>query len=608
MDKTNDVNLGTANSFVACRGGASALGRELLHEGRRKCLSGILMFSLLAGSSAMLSGCSDKTGESDSPDMLPEHVFLSDGKGEVRIYNTRSHESVCLTIGADAKFSPVCDNAFWVKTGDMTVLYKISSKEAKPASSTVYSEVTAFVAGCALAGDRTQPIQIIDTDGNTVATLPDNVEVAQAFTPYGLAEVQTSDGKQGIIDREGKYVIAPEHSTAKVLSSDRFLVGSLPAGSSAALDYYVTDRSGKRISNISAKCKDFDPMHYGDGLFAQVEYDDEGQAMNSVAFIDEKGDKAFSLDIYSSEAMDGNYMFRHGLLAYPAVGGRWRVANTRGETVYEAKCDYMSIASPDLLIVRYTDRQSAVVDIRGNFVIPIAEDVTFEALANNSYLCELSEYFQGVKVGSKYFIQHGESRTPTYEKATTGDYNACRDCVWYTNPGNAIMPLVTGIRDGKFFGYSSSMAAPDVALKAGAEIGDESEARTYMDYSLSVKLIGRTTMNDVHGIALFTDNLVYEKKHVEREGSGWFVTEKEVSDGYAFNPEARLEGFYVTYCELMPDIKKEDFANAIAGTLTKSGFKATCGTTYEKDGVLFHLMDEWRVGNTSVGPGILINF
>lgn len=605
MKKTNEMDLASTNSVKADR----QVGNRFLCTGYRKCVQHILIPCILVICFMILwVGCSEMKTGSDSSDSLPKYVFFSGGNGGVRIYNTKNFTWSDLMIGSNARFSTICDNAFWVKTGNMTVLYKISDREVKPSSSRVYSDVTRFVAGRALVGDGTQPIQIIDTDGNIVATMPDDVEYANTFTTYGLATVQTSDKKTGIIDKDGKYVVTPKYQTAMILSPDRFLVGALAATPSTGLDYYIIDKSGKTISNLSAKYTDFDAFHYGDGLFAQVKYDEEGQSMNNVAFINENGDKVFDLDILSSEATDENYSFKHGLLAYPAVGGRWKVANTHGETVYEGKCEHITIASHDRLIVNYTYRQSAVVDLKGNFAIPITNDVTFEALANNSYLCKQTEYFDGIYAGAKYFVQHNENRTPMYTDATTGDDSVCRDGIWYTNLGNVIMPLISGIKDGKFFGYSSSMTAPDVAHKAGAEIRDESEALAYMEYSLNVKLVERTTMADVYGFALFDSKFVYEKTHIEREGSGWFVTEKEVADGYAFNPNARLEGFYITYNTLAPDIKKEDFSNAVAGTLTKSGFKATNGTSFEKDGIRFSLMEEWRVGDTRVGPGILINF
>lgn len=575
--------------------------------------SDLLIWSLLLIFGVMTHGCSEGASSDSASESLEEFVFLSDKRGSENILNTKDFNFTSLSGPAWFKVSRVSDGVFWLYTGDVYLLYSTEGSEARPVSSATYGMVTDFASGRAIVGDGTEPIRVIDTKGKTVAVLAEDIVQAQPFSACGFAPVKNAAGKMGFIDRDGGIAIEPVYDMTAILGPDRLIaVKNVSAPDNALVsDYIIFDGKGQKVSEISgSKYPHFDPLHYGDGLFAQLAYDDEGCVRDNTVFISEDGREAFTLDIYSSDATEENYVFSCGLLAYPAVGGRWKVADTTGKTVFEGKYEKVSVGGHGRLIIQYSRKQSAVVDLDGNFVIPITDNVVFTPLANGSYLCEYDEPAgDGVMYFPSYYVQKNDQKTNTYKYASIGDRDVCSDVIWYRNLENEISPLLSGISGGRLFGFDPEMSAPEVAARAGARIENANDARLYEEWSINVELLQRAQYAPVSGFALFDGNPVEERTHVEKEGSGWFVTEKTVSDGYAFNPKARLTGFYITFNTLAPDVKPDDLANAVATALKNAGYRPGNGGTYEKDRVSITIFtDGYQIYGNHVGAGLSINF
>lgn len=137
---------------------------------------------------------------------LPQYIQVSDGSAW-SILNLEGKVVADKEYASDCYLTNIYDGAYWVDEGGGWQLFNISNP-GMPVSDHKWEQVTEFGSGTAAAGTGIDAIKLVDTKGDVIATLPDNIDRVNPFSSDGLAAFHdTKTDQWGYIDTKGKVVI-----------------------------------------------------------------------------------------------------------------------------------------------------------------------------------------------------------------------------------------------------------------------------------------------------------------------------------------------------------------------------------------------------------------
>lgn len=211
--------------------------------------------------------------------------------------------------------SNVFDDVYWVKSNGRCQLFSVNQPN-QPLLDEEQADVTDFIyCGYTFVATRQQPIRIINTKGETVATLPESIRECHSFGKDGYAVVRGEGGKFGVVDTNGKLLIEPTYTNLQPLGEGVFL---------AELRQFL-DAQGNVLGEI-------DPQKY---VVTNLGMEKGKMIVRDAStrlccVINQKGEEEFALPM----AVDASY-YKGGYAPFRDASGLWGILDDDGDVVVQ---------------------------------------------------------------------------------------------------------------------------------------------------------------------------------------------------------------------------------------------------------------------------------
>ena len=204
-------------------------------------------------------------------------------------------------------------------------LYEFYTAEKKPKQiGGEYVAVTFFSDGWAAVVENGKTITYIDKKGETKLTLDDKIKWAGAFF-NGKARVTNVDGKEGVINKKGEYIIEPKYRRITPFEDGFCIAYKFEDDESANYDLFINEK-GEIINKIDNEKYQI-PYMQSDGLIL-VKIKDNAQ----YGYINKKGEIIIELN----EDIAKCYDFNDGY-ATIEEDHEYGLINKKGEIVLRAR-------------------------------------------------------------------------------------------------------------------------------------------------------------------------------------------------------------------------------------------------------------------------------
>ncbi len=254
-----------------------------------------------------------------------------------------------------------CDRFFVKNSKDLYDLYKMDGENAEMLESG-FKEVSVFCGGRAVVARKGQPVSIIDTEGKEIKKL-DKIagKTVERVSPFyfGTAVFTTIDGKEGVIDMDGKCIVKPEYK-------------DIEQGYDG---YYVAERGNDSTSTsfdlLSPGGKKLFSKKMGDGGYSQVgRYSDGMLPVATGEYPDRKWgilDKDGKELIKPSEKYDDLVPIEGGRIMCE-IDGECGLLDKEGKMVVRPKYERMDYVGNNMCIARRDDDECFLIDKDGERV------------------------------------------------------------------------------------------------------------------------------------------------------------------------------------------------------------------------------------------------
>lgn len=502
----------------------------------------------------LLTGCS----KSEKPKYDYDYLAVQMSKGDDwSIIDKNGKEVVKEEYPADALLSDIVDRVFWVKQGERYQLFSIDQPK-KPLIEEEFKQATPFVAGRAVVSNIDQPIRILDTKGNTVATLPKDISRCLLFTDEGYAVVHNSEGLMGLIDAQGKIVMKPTYSWLSYYSE-----GILLAIDSTTTNFFsILNLKGEKLGEIDYTKYVCHGFYEGKALVVAGEGEEQ-----YVSAIDKTGKKLF--DLKKAQKVIGQFM--GGYFVFANGDGKMGVADDKGDIVIRAKYDGLQNLGNGLFSA-LKGNKCGIVDVNDETVLPFDyTDGTNYTLGGKFIMKDGTDWMLVNREGKEIITFHENGRVG----------NMCNYAEFIDISG-LVGDLMKQIERSE-----QAQTAGTVAAEAGLQ-PEFCEYRRDVETSMT---IGGKLQVDCR--TWFAEPMAEEKTHVETVDDGWFTEEHTVSDGYQWKdilPSAvfleftltdmgiSVTDFYNTLLEKLAEGRTKQSEQQFVKTVSAKGQKRNCLT------------------------------
>lgn len=242
-----------------------------------------------------------------------------------------------------------------------------------------YVGVTCFYNGVAFAVERSKPVTMIDTDGNTIKTLDKvNGKVVDGVYEFseGYAIYKTGD-LYGVIDQQGNSVIKADYvnilpcSDGKFLAIEKKYQKEVKESNEEKINYVVLDTNGKKVLELKGGKYCYLMTGFKDGMLGVAVKKDGKQAWG---IINDKGETVVKPSSKLEEIQDiqgEEFIFKNG--------DSYGLMNLQGETLIRAKYAGLHFDGDNLLAIsdKKGDIECKVIDHEDNQV----SEEKYEAMA-----------------------------------------------------------------------------------------------------------------------------------------------------------------------------------------------------------------------------------
>lgn len=311
------------------------------------------ILSLLFVLALILPSCTTK-------DETKDETLISvqlDGSKMWSLLNVKSGE-LEFTDEFFAPVSNVVDGAFFVQNEEGTFdLYTIKDTKNKLNRSS-YVFVSNFNPnGFAIVRVKDEPWQVINVKGETLATMPKELDILSGFSSEGMALFKDKDNNFGYIDVKGQQVIKPKYKKAS-LFSDGVAIVAVNIDDDGKVFYNVIDSTGKVLFKFSS------------AQYSQVSIFNKGYAFavqgENIILLNKEGKKVTTVgkgsDISNLEVLGDTFI-------YPD-NGFYGLKNMNGEIKIRAKYKTLQYTGEGNLIALNSNDRYGVVTVDDDEVMP----------------------------------------------------------------------------------------------------------------------------------------------------------------------------------------------------------------------------------------------
>ena len=452
----------------------------------------IRMAGTLAASFLLLTGCeqSGNWGKFPHLDYLPvqfeegESWSIVDKNGKVIVREEYDPESA---------FSEIKDGVFWVLNNGVYQLFSVSQPK-KPLTSEEFSRVTPFYAGRAVVANPNKPIRIIDTKGNTVATLPKDITRCYRFSDDGYAVFEDENGHQGLLNTSGQKVLMTKYVNMEPVTEGLVFAMAPETG-----NWVIMDVKGRKLGQF-----DYEEWSFREGKIVAGNFSSED---SPYIVLDKTGKKLFEVKKSMARWGDG---YLSGYLCFCNTDGKYGVVDDKGEVVIRAKYDRLvNLGSGEFGASK--GGKDGVVNAKDETILDFDYSYVYYQKFGNNYL---------VRDGSSFLLvdKNGKklSDFENFHRMWAG-----HEHVEYFDVASVAASLVKLIED-----CERPISSKSIAEKKGQTPEDYRNKR-YVEDDVQIK------RNVSVNLAFWYNSPVAEEKtHTEMVNDGWFTTQKTVSDGY----------------------------------------------------------------------------
>lgn len=511
---------------------------------RRKTILSSLTFVCGLIMSSLLVSCDSLGGQKD--EMKVDYLAVQiDENDSWSIIDAEGKVVVDREYDKDDKVSKIYDGGiYWVCSKDKYRLYSIDSPK-KSLSDKEYDNVTEFREGRAFVSINGQPIIMIDEKGNHLKTLSKDVAMVGPIRD-GMAPFQNQEGVLGFLNKSGDVVIPAAYKDVDFFGCGVSCVLSGDDKNTVSL----IDKKGNAIKTWNKEKYKPNNMASEDKWGMTV----DGSSDNpSVVYLDLKGNEVFG------KIKDYEYAepFYGGYAVVKSFKGDfdYAVINDKGEKVIRGG-KYKSIDNMGngTFIAKKGDKYG-VVDAEDNTLVKFDYD-------NDSYY----------RLGDNYIMKSGNYYvlvTPKGEevkKAEFRDYSLMYPGLAEYIDLQSVAEIFT--RNVSTKGLVLSNGRDDVASIAKALDAKLDSCGNYDDTFINTLTKGKWKVSTEMKFNRYIKN---EKFHEEKVNDGWFESTNYVSDGYQWNPEAKLA--YVKITMELPAQYHKSFLPLVEESLKSKGFK-----------------------------------
>lgn len=448
----------------------------------------------------------------------------------------------------DDKISHVSpEGAYWVKSGEKLQLYNIKNPK-RAVSDTEYDAATEFAAGRSVVSVQGQPLQVIDTGGKVIATLPKDMTGVFCFEPCGLARFcKVELGKMGCIDRSGKVLFEDDYS----------FISEFGGGQAYALkndnsSYYIYDSKGNLVGQFP-RGYELLTVKNGGGLFAARKVDaGEDEPM---VFLDTNGKRVFSVKHSDGSRWENRYsVFSDGYSVFTNKDGKKGIVNDKGEEVVRAKYNWASNFGDGLFYVSKDGKSNGIINVDDEIIVDFEYEDCLTSRLGENFIMKQDGYWYLIGSDGKEVSQNG---------FFAFRQNPCSYCVTYVDI-EALAKLFV-----KEIGSIDPNITPEELAKTKLEKQDpdyHDQNRTYLEYTANLSQDLKAEYS-----CRFEEVLAMEKTHQETTNDGWFTSTHTVYDGLGWN-NSPLGGFYMKVNMADKNVNCKQVCEAIRSQLKSAGY------------------------------------
>ena len=392
---------------------------------------------------AILFCSCDGTGSNDISHQDYAAVRLTEGSAW-SIIDTDGNVIADSVFSTEKALTLAYDGAFWVVDERGYQLYNVEHHD-KPLTP-VYRSATSFRQGRAFVSNGNEPIKMIDTKGNVVATLPGSISRAWEFSPNGLAQCKNGD-TYIYVDTHGRKVFTVK--AKRTFDGDDHVCVQDEVGNS----FSIYDRHGQRTGHF--EFVQYIPVGcFSEGLLPVIKdplftYGNGKTAIDwskPITYLNKKGEEQFTIPgskHTTSERHELDFSFHEGYTIFTTGESHYGIANNKGEII--AQPDYETlgyvgngffVAGKDFQLGR--GYKQGIVKADGTEVIPFGYDLDERAVMI------YGDNFIVRRNGVELVSQQGEVKN-TFASFST--WYPCKDFVDYTNSEKLINAIVELIKE-----------------------------------------------------------------------------------------------------------------------------------------------------------------
>lgn len=270
--------------------------------------------------------------------------------------------------------SVIVDDLFFVEKdkGNGYECYNVENI-SNPINKEAYVYASNFRDGVAPVLKKGDPITIINSKGEEVKVLDKSIVNVLPFN-NGFSNVSTKDGKVGIIDTKGEWVIKADYERIIPFSQDGYAV-TMKKQNDTIYNYAIVDKTGQKFYSFSSE--KYEPIGSLVNGTMPVRKDDR------VIYIDKNGERVLDAGKFV-RGTENSYGMYDDVTVYASEDGKMGLMNSKGEKLIRDKYDII-IPQKDGKYIAFRDNKCGLIDKDDNTILPF-DYLKIQKLKNNRYV------------------------------------------------------------------------------------------------------------------------------------------------------------------------------------------------------------------------------